>query len=118
MNGRERLIATLIIWAAVTIMLTAGNNVLSQDAAAATLTMMAASFATFAVWLSLRWTGAGEMAQQLEKGKRRNSRLSRLIDNLDDGELQDLEERLAARRDAENVELSQLLAAQQKNNRR
>lgn len=118
MNGRERLIATLVIWSGVTIMLTAGSSVLSQDAAAATLTIMAASFATFAVWMSLRWTGAGEMTHQLEKGKRRNNRLSRLIDSLDENELQDLEDRLAARREEEEVELHSLLAPQKQNNRR
>jgi glutamate/tyrosine decarboxylase-like PLP-dependent enzyme len=118
MNGRERLIATLVIWAGITIMMTTPSSILSQDAAAATFAIMAAAFATFAVWLSARWTGENKMSKQFEKGKRQNNRLNRLIDNLDDYELHDLEERLATRRESEQVELSQLLMSQPRNNRR
>jgi hypothetical protein len=98
MSDWIRLFATTVIWVMVAIMVTMSND---EIVPLAFILGAAATISTGVIWSS-NSKSQSEAAQEVEKHKRR-SRVSRLLDEvdskLDDDEVYELEELLAARRD-------------------
>ncbi len=93
-----KLIATGIIWGMMTIILTLQN---SSDGALMLLSLImgaAATISTVSIWRYTNQRDEAEMHQRATKGKRSN-RASRLVEGMDEDELMDMEEFLAARRE-------------------
>lgn len=92
-----RLFATAMIWGMVAIMVTMSH---SESVPLAFILGIGATISTLAIWNSSRQRQ--DEASEVEKNKRR-SRVSRLMDEvdskLDEEEVYELEELLAARRD-------------------
>jgi hypothetical protein len=97
MSDIIRLIATGFIWGMVALMVTLAGPA-SDDMTALVLFLSAgATLSTAAIWLSAAFRPRGEMAQAAKA--KRDSRLSRLVDELDQDEVYQLEDLLEARRD-------------------
>jgi hypothetical protein len=100
MKDITKLIATAIIWGMITIILSfsryAGDG---SDMIWLTFIMGgAATLSTMAIWRYANHREETEVQQRAVKGKRTN-RASRLVEGMDEDELLDMEEFLAARRE-------------------
>jgi hypothetical protein len=97
MSDWIRLFATALIWGMVAIMVTTSR---SESVPLAFILGVGATISTGVIWNSAK--SQREQAGEIQKSKRR-SRVSRLMDEvdnkLDDDEVYELEELLAARRD-------------------
>ena len=93
MSEQLRFQATALIWAAVAaiIIFTPGDKV-----ALAFILGIGATVSTGVIWDSLK--GSTKLEQQAGKSKR-SSKISRMVESMDDDELADMEAILAARRD-------------------
>jgi uncharacterized membrane protein YhiD involved in acid resistance len=116
-NAAARAIATLGIWAAVTILGigTLVNSVYLNGGAIVLIMAIlfgAALTATQLVWKS---TSTG-IQEQAEKTKRR-TKLDRVLDKLSDQEIEDLRARLMDDSDGEQVALEELMDAHQRRTR-
>jgi ribosomal protein S13 len=100
MRDITRLIASGFIWMMLAIILTSNTAASSNAVALAFILGIGATISTAAIWQS--GNKSQESADEVEKHKRR-TRVSRLMDEvdhkLDDEEVYELEELLAARRD-------------------
>ena len=119
MGGRDRMIATLIIWVAFTVMMTSSSGPAARaDGTAITGILAGAAFlSTLAVWFgSFRQAQTTEsQITAAEKGKRRSgTRVSRLMDEMDADDLAELRARLMALDDeGEQVSLETLLTEEE-----
>ncbi len=95
MSEQLRFQATAIIWTALAaiIIFTPGDKV-----ALAFILGIGATVSTGVIWDSMKGSLKLEQTQQAGKTKR-NNKISRMVDGLDDDEVADMEEFLAARRD-------------------
>jgi hypothetical protein len=95
MSEQLRFQATAIIWAALAAILifTPGDKV-----ALAFILGIAATGSTVVIWESLKESARLQPPQQAGKTKR-SSRISRMVESMDDDEIADMEAYLAARRD-------------------
>lgn len=94
MSEQLRFQATAVIWAALAaiIIFSPGDD----KVALAFILGIAATGSTVVIWESLKESAKSQ--QQAGKSKR-NSRISRMVDSMDDDEVADMEAFLAARRD-------------------
>jgi uncharacterized membrane protein YdjX (TVP38/TMEM64 family) len=99
MNDWARLVATLVIWGALAGILTSVNSFMTDLTSLAVVLTIGATISTTMVWGAGRMSGQHD-AEQVRKAKR-NGRISRLVDKLDDDDVVQLEELLAARHDSE-----------------
>jgi hypothetical protein len=95
MSEQLRFQATAIIWAALAaiIIFTPGDKV-----ALAFILGIGATVSTGVIWDSMKESSKLHLNQQAGKSKR-NNRVSRMVEDLDDDEMADMEAYLAARRD-------------------
>jgi hypothetical protein len=96
MNEWAKMITTFIIWGALAGILISTAAVADDLNVLALILGIAASIGTATIWSGSRHTALPD--QQSMKTKR-NARMSHLVDRLDDDEVYQLEELLAARRD-------------------
>jgi hypothetical protein len=124
-GGRERVIATAIIWAALALIMIFADVDFGNFISLAVL-LGVAGWATAEVWNTKH--DASQPANleaseaHSEKAKRKeNQRLSRLVDSLSEEDIATLEAVLAARREQfdedEQIELNRLLADQERTRR-
>jgi hypothetical protein len=97
MNDGVRLAATAIIWLALAGILISAGIVGGDMVALALILGIGATVSTGIIWDSSRPNARGEM-EEASKSKR-NHRLTRLVDKLDEDEVYQLEDLLAARHD-------------------
>jgi hypothetical protein len=118
-NNETRLMATFLIWLAFTVtMVTAMVTGIASDSgayflAAFTIFVIGVSVATTAVW---RYGSSDTSAQSSEKTKRR-SQVERLLERMDENELDELRTRLMSDSDGETVGLGELLAERERQRR-
>ena len=120
-----RLLATMVVWAAIVLISTFGNLDVNNFISLA-IVLGVGGWITTEIWHSRDPVVKAEKSAQIvaitEKSKRsENRRLSRLIDSLSEEDLATLEAVLAARRDQldedEQIELNRLLADQERAHR-
>lgn len=101
MNNMVRLTATAVVWIIMATVLTLLQH--TNDLVwIALILAAAAAISTAAVWSGPNHTIS---TQQIESAKhKRNSRMTRLVDALDEDQMYELEELLAARRDERLME--------------
>ncbi len=94
-----RLQATVIIWSAVAAILIFGTS--SDDLIPMTFILgIAATITTAVIWEEASKTMRANQEQQAEQAKnKRNNHTSRLVDNLNEDEILELEDLLTARRE-------------------
>ncbi|MAS35181.1 MAG: hypothetical protein CL610_14310 [Anaerolineaceae bacterium] len=104
MREISRLIGTAFIWTMLAIILTSASVASSGDMTQlAVILGIGATISTGMIWNSGSGQKHDEANRVAEKAKR-SSRVSRLMDNLDDDEVYQLEELLASRRDEQPLE--------------
>ncbi len=109
MNHLDRVIATSVIWTAFAAILIAAPNV-SHDGFIVMVLAIAAGVPTAIMWESTRPEEDDESAEEKStKSKRQHSPIARLVEVLDEDELEELRQRLMANEDGELVELDTLL---------
>jgi hypothetical protein len=120
MNDNEtRLLATFFIWLAFTVTMIASMVTnLARDSGGFFLIgfmifVIGAVVATQAVW---KYGSAGASPQTTEKAKRR-TQVDRLLERMDEGELDELRNRLLSEADGEAVSLNELLAERERQRR-
>ncbi|MBZ0304373.1 MAG: hypothetical protein K8J31_31850 [Anaerolineae bacterium] len=102
MRDIVRLVATGIIWSAVAIILTSGGGFTGEMVPLAAIMGIGATISTGMIWYSPSSAHSEEHEAASLKSKR-DHRLTRLVDQLDEDDVYQLEELLAARRDDEIV---------------
>ncbi len=117
MNAIAKLVATFMIWACFTIIMTAGSSPVSQAMGGTAVIMtvvlaIAASASTAAIWQS----GEKTESHSAEKAKRTHTRVARFVDRLSDDEIAELRSRLMAD-DGEVVPLDELLRTREQDRR-
>lgn len=112
-----RMVSTAVIWTAVTVMAVAAlvNNAV-VDFWTLALFVGAGVAATVVVWLAGQQPPPRVSVEQAAKAKRRG-RVERLLEDLDDAELDELRQRLGAG-DGELLGLGDLLAEQERRARK
>jgi hypothetical protein len=100
MSDWVRLIATGFIWLMLAIMVTLGPT--DEIVPMTFILALAAAISTGVIWDSAKHK-ANAASEQVSKHKR-DARLSRLVDKLDEDEVYQLEELLASRRDDQPLE--------------
>ncbi|MFN8373308.1 MAG: hypothetical protein U0694_10595 [Anaerolineae bacterium] len=101
MKDSARLFATLIIWAALVVMVVSPTS--NLEGAAAVLVALAGMATTIAVWLSGINSGQRQEAPAIaaEKSKRNaRDRVSRLVQQMDDDEIAQLSDLLSQNDDS------------------
>jgi hypothetical protein len=99
MRDVMKLIATCIIWGMITIILTVSRFEIGGDMIWLALIMgVAATISTGFIWQHSGQREEKELQERAGKLKRTN-RVSRLVEGLDEDELMDMEDFLAARRE-------------------
>lgn len=94
-----RLFATGLIWGMLAVILTTGGRFTGEMVPLAFILGIAATISTAAIWNS--GGGSQRTEDEIARKAKRNDRVSRLVDKLDEDEVYQLEELLAARRDEE-----------------
>jgi len=109
MEHLDRVIASSVIWVAFAAILIAAPNV-TNDGFIVMVLAIAAAVPTAIMWDSTRTAKEGESAEEKSgKAKREHSPIARLVEVLDEDELEELRQRLIADEDGELVELDTLL---------
>ncbi len=112
MEHLDRVIATFVIWTAFAAILIAAPNV-TLDGFIVLVLAIAAALPTAIMWENTRPAKEGESAEEKSaKAKREHSPIARLVEVLDEDELEELRQRLMADEDGELVELDMLLREQ------
>ncbi len=93
-----RLIATLGIWGFLTIILTVGDNTGTNAVWLALILGIGATISTAYIWKS-----GEESAEDVAQKAKRNSRISRLVNKLDEEEVAELADLLIAREESRLV---------------
>jgi hypothetical protein len=102
MNDWARFVTTLIIWVTLAGIITSVGRTVDDSTAVIVVLTIGATISTGMVWGSGRMGGttASEQASKIK----RSSRVTRLVDHLDDEEVVQLEDLLASRRDSQYQE--------------
>ena len=116
MNNIARVFATGIIWGALTILgvaMTVGNVELASGAFVFALValIIGATIGTLGVW---NGTNANTDAREEAQKTKRRSRVERLMNDLDEHDLDELRFRLMGQNDEEPVPLEELLQSQKR----
>ncbi len=97
-----RLFATGLIWGMLAIILTMGGRFTGEMVPLAFILGAGATISTVAIWAS--GNVSQQTAAEIARKAKRNDRVSRLVDKLNEDEVYQLEELLAARRDEDYAE--------------
>jgi hypothetical protein len=102
MNDWAKMLTTMIVWGAVAGIIISTQHAANDLNALAFILVIGASLSTAAVWRGSQSNHAPELRDQVKA--KRDRHMTRLVDRLDEDEVYQLEELLAARRDEPYIE--------------